>query len=84
MWRGRKHPRGVLGDDHVLPQKFHDVKVWLPEARAAAVLQLGFPILDATADQRRQQEQQQELEQESRQIHRRVMLVRRPNPKSET
>jgi hypothetical protein len=60
--RRRKHPRRVLGDDHVLAQEFYQVEIRLPDARAAAVLQFGLPVPDATGDQRRQQQQQRRLQ----------------------
>src|SRR5437899_1377311 len=52
----------MFGNDHVLSQKFHDVGIGLPHARAAAVLQLGLPVLNATGDQRSQRQKQEDLQ----------------------
>ena len=48
---GPEDPRGMFGDHHVLAQEFGQVEIRLPDARAAAVLQLGLPVPDAAADQ---------------------------------
>ena len=52
---GPEDPGRVLGDDHVLAQELGQVEIRLPHARPAAVLQLGLPVPDAAAEQRRQQ-----------------------------
>ena len=69
--RDAENPRGVLGDDHVLAPEFHQIKVRLPDARAAPVLQLGLPVPDQAAEERRQQKQQRRLRDDGweRQVH---------------
>src|SRR5207302_10280897 len=46
----------MLGNDHVLAQKFRQIEIRLTNARPAAVLEFGFPILDAAAKERGEQQ----------------------------
>ena len=49
-----------------LRQKFEQIEIRLPDRRAAPVLQLGLPVADQAAEERRQQEQQGRLREDGR------------------
>ncbi len=91
---GTEYPGSMFGDDHVLAQELRQVQIGLPHARAAAVLQLGLPVLDAAAEEGSQRQKQDSLQDEGERNHagaevrspksevRKKSEGRRPNSKS--